>query len=75
MAVAVTPLGIEVVLYRILNNINEVNGRPGTVLHINKTQKNPLNLYVSGLASFYVYQSGGADGTRTRDPWRDRPVF
>ena len=27
------------------------------------------------LSGYPLYKNGGADGTRTRDPRRDRPVF
>ena len=38
-------------------------------------QKKPQNKKPLQLALTAVFKSGGVDGTRTRDPRRDRPVF
>ena len=40
-----------------------------------KIKKSPQTFWLEGFDAFDVLAFSGADGTRTRDPMRDRHVF
>ena|GEM_PF-5342132 len=46
-----------------------------TLAWVSGKRKSPKVLNLRTFLIFFPSLSGGADGTRTRDPRRDRPVF